>query len=126
LAWIEVLEEIFRLGWVPAQTLEDCLEVLRVHETCFLRVEHVEDAFEIVNFLSCVHLENLIFLVVVLRLVEIIVVWLDVAASQLFLYFFLGPFFVVLVNSVILLFFMSLCVIVTFLVLLLIHFKLIH
>ena len=98
--------------------------MLRVHIACLLRVEHVEDAFEIVNLFSSVHLKDLVLLVVGLRLVDVVIVPLDVAASQLFFYLLLSSLLIVLVNAVILLVFLSLCVIITFLVVLLVHFKL--
>ena len=98
--------------------------MLCVHIACLFWIEHVEDAFEIVNLFSGVHLKDLVLLVVGLWFVSVIIVTLNVAASQLFFYLLLSPLLIVLVNAVIFLFLLPLCVIVTFLVVLLVHFKL--
>jgi hypothetical protein len=52
LAWVDRLKEIFGLGGVSAEALENRLEVLGVNLARLFLIKHIEDAFEILYLLS--------------------------------------------------------------------------
>ena len=110
LFWAEVFEQILRFIRVTAQTFQNCLQMLSVDKACLILVEHVENTFEILNFLPRILLENFVVFweidtcdVNIVCLVSFMHPFFNIVFAKLF---------VILINAIVIFDFLDLCVIV--------------
>ena len=60
---MEPFDQLLRFFWISPQAFHYGLQVLYIYEACFLLVEHVEDAPEVLDLLLRVHLEDVNYFV---------------------------------------------------------------